>query len=126
VIFDRDALVGASLSRRQAGMLIGSGGGAISVDPAAIDAMATQISGVAGSTSSVRGGLAGAAGAAAGCQDPAAGAFALLQSMVTGALGCLDECATRLSAATSSGSIAYSGTDATSVQMTIESCQVTP
>ena len=102
-------------------MLVGSGGGAISVDTAAIDAMATQISGVAGSTSSTRGSLSGAAGAAAGCQDPAAGTFALMQSMVTGALACLDDCATRLSSATLSGSIAYSGTDATAVQGTISS-----
>jgi hypothetical protein len=102
-------------------MLVGSGGGAISVDTAALDAMATQISGVAGSTSSIRGSLGGAAGAASGCQDPAAGAFALLQSMVVGALGCLDDCATRLSSATSSGSFAYSGTDATAVQGTISS-----
>jgi len=101
-------------------MLIGSGGGAISVDTAAIDAMATQISGVAGNTSSTRGSLAGAADASAGCQDPAAGAFSLLHSMVVGALGCLDDCATKLSSATSSGSIAYLGTDATSMPMTIE------
>jgi hypothetical protein len=107
-------------------MLVGSGGGAISVDTAAIDAMATQISGVAGNTSSVRGSLAGAADAAAGCQDPAAGTFSLLQSMVTGALSCLDDCATRLSSATSSGSIAYSGTDATAVQGAITTGQATP
>jgi len=107
-------------------MLVGSGGGAISVDTAAIDAMATQISGVAGNTSSIRGSLAGAADAAAGCQDPAAGTFSLLQSMVTGALSCLDDCATRLSSATSSGSIAYSGTDATAMPGTITTGQAAP
>src|SRR6202161_1347491 len=101
-------------------MLMGSGGGAISVDPAAIDAMATHVSGVAGSTSAGRGSLGGAADAAAGCQDPAAGAFSLLQSMLTGALGCLDDCATRLSSATSSGSLAYTGTDTAQMPMTIE------
>jgi len=107
-------------------MLIGSGGGTISVDSAAIDAMATQISGVASSTSSLRGSLTSAADAAAGCQDPAAGAFSLLQSMLTGALGCLDDCASRLSSATSSGSIAYSGTDATQIPMTIQGCPAAP
>lgn len=107
-------------------MLVGSGGGAISVDTAAIDAMATQISGVAGSTSSIRGGVGGAAGAASGCQDPAAGAFSLMQSMLVGALGCLDDCATRLSSATSSGSIAYSGTDATAMPGAITNGQATP
>jgi hypothetical protein len=103
-------------------MLIGSGGGAISVDPAAVDAMAAGISSVAGSTSSVRGSLAGAADAAAGCQDPAQGAFSLLQSLLTGALGCLDDCAVRLSSATSSGSLAYTGTDTAQMPMTIEGC----
>ena len=103
-------------------MLIGGGGGAISVDTAAVDGMAAQISGVASSTSSVRGNLAGANGAAAGCQDPASGAFALLQSLITGALGCLDDCASTLSSATSSGSLAYTGTDAAQIPMTVEGC----
>jgi hypothetical protein len=103
-------------------MLIGAGGGAITVDAAAIEAMAAGISSVAGSTSSVRGSLSGAADAAAGCQDPAAGAFSLLQSLLTGALGCLDDCATRLSSATSSGSLAYTGTDTAQMPMTIEGC----
>jgi hypothetical protein len=94
-------------------MLIGAGGGAITVDAAAIEAIAAAISGVAGSTSSVRGSLSGAADAAAGCQDPAAGAFSL---------GCLDDCATRLSSATSSGSLAYTGTDTAQMPMTIEGC----
>jgi hypothetical protein len=106
-------------------MLIG-GGGVISVDSAEIDAMAAGISQVAGSTSSVRGSLSGAAHAAAGCQDPAAGAFSLLQSMLTGALGCLDDCASRLSSATSSGSLAYTGTDTAQMPMTIEGCPAAP
>ncbi|HET9893582.1 MAG TPA: hypothetical protein VFQ44_01365 [Streptosporangiaceae bacterium] len=100
-------------------MLVGSGG-AISVDPGAIDALAAQISSVAGSTSSVRGSLSGAADAAAGCKDPAAGAFSLLQSLLTGAMACLDDCALRLSSATASGSLAYTGTDAGQMPMTIE------
>jgi hypothetical protein len=107
-------------------MLIGPGGGAISVDPAAIEAMAAELSSVAGSTSSVRGSLSGSADAAAGCHDPAAGAFSFLQSLLTGALGCLDDCALRLSSATSSGSLAYTGTDAAAIPMTIQGCPAAP
>lgn len=102
-------------------MLIGpGGGGAITVDPAAIEAMAAALSSVATSTSSVRGNLSGAADAAAGCKDPAAGAFSLLQSLLTGAMGCLDDCATRLSSNTTSGSLAYTSTDASQMPMTID------
>ncbi len=106
--------------------LVGAGGGAIMVDSAAIESMAAAISGVAASTSSVRGSLSGAADAAARCQDPAAGAFSLLQSLLTGALGCLDDCAVRLSGATTSGSLAYTGTDAVQMPMTIEGCRAAP
>lgn len=98
------------------------GGGSISVDPSAVDAIAAQIGSVATSTSSVRGSMSGAAGAAAGCEDPAASEFALLQSLLTGALGCLDDCGLRLSSATKSGSLAYSGTDAVQMPMTVQGC----
>jgi hypothetical protein len=104
-------------------MLVGAGGGSISVDAAALETMAGQIMRVATSTSSTRGSLAGAANAAAGCKDPAAGSFTLLQSLLTGALGCLDNCSTSLSRATSSGSAAYTTTDTTQMPM---SCPAVP
>jgi hypothetical protein len=107
-------------------MLIGGGGGSISVEPAAVDAMAARISGVASSTSGVRGSLSGAADAAAGCQDPASGSYSLLQSLLMGALGCLDDCSLVLSRATTSASGAYAGTDAAQMPMTVQSCPAAP
>ncbi|HEY1621449.1 MAG TPA: hypothetical protein VGG25_27745 [Streptosporangiaceae bacterium] len=107
-------------------MLIGGGGGPISVEPAAVEAMAARISGVASSTSGVRGSLSGAAGAAAGCQDPASGSYHLLQSLLVGALGCLDDCALQLGRATASASGAYAGTDAAQMPMTIQGCPAAP
>jgi hypothetical protein len=102
------------------------GGGSISVDSAALETMSARISGVGGSTLSVRGSLTGAAGAADGCQDPAAGAFKLMQSMMTGALSCLDSCSTTLSRATCNASGAYVTTDVTQMPMTIEGCPAAP
>ena len=102
------------------------GGGAISVESAALEAMAAQVSSAAAGTSSARGSLSGAASAAAGCQEPAAGTFLLLQSLLAGALACLDECAASLSSATSSASGAYTVTDATQMPGTIESCPAAP
>jgi uncharacterized protein YukE len=89
------------------------GGGSISVEPAALEAMAAQIMTVSTGTSSARGGLAAAAVAAAGCQQPAAGSFALLQKMLDSALGTLDIAASALSRTTSSAATAYAVTDAT-------------
>jgi hypothetical protein len=93
-------------------MLVGSGGGTISVETAALDALSAQIANVASNTSSTRGGLGGAAGSAAGCQDPAGGSFQRLQSLLTGALACLEGCSTALNRATTSAAIAYETTDA--------------
>lgn len=93
-------------------MLVGSGGGTISVETAALDALSSQIASVVSGTSSTRGGLDGAAGAAAGCQDPAGSSFQHLQSMLTGALACLESCSTALNRATTSAAIAYETTDA--------------
>ena len=106
-------------------MLPGGGGGAISVDAAALDTMASQVMSVASSTSSARGSLNGAAGAADGCQDPAAGAYTLLQSLLAGALSCLDDCAVSLSRATTSGASAYVTTDVTQMPMSL-SCPAVP
>ncbi len=107
-------------------MLVGSGGGSISVESAALEAMAAQVSSVAAGTSSARGSLSGAASAASGCQEPAAGTFSLLQSLLAGALACLDECSVSLSNATTSASGAYTGTDATQMPGTIRSCPAAP
>lgn len=103
-------------------MLVGSGGGSISVETAALDTMAGQIARVAGSTGSARGSLAGAAGAADGCAEPAAGSYALLQSLLSGALACLDEAGQSLSRATSGASAAYQTTDVTQMPMSVRSC----
>jgi hypothetical protein len=107
-------------------MLVGSGGGSISVESAALDTMAGQVARVASGTASARGGLAGAAGAADGCAQPAAGSYALLQSLLTGALACLDECAQSLSRATSGASAAYETTDVTQMPMSVRSCPAAP
>jgi hypothetical protein len=104
----------------------GGGGGSISVDPSALDTLAAQISGVTSGTSSTRGQVAGAASAAAGCQDPAAGSFARLQSLLAGALTCLDECSVSISKATSAAAAAYVTTDTTQIPMTINSCPAGP
>lgn len=93
-------------------MLVGSGGGTISVEAAALDALSGRIAAVTSGTSSARGGMAGAAGAAAGCQSPAAGSFERLQSLLTGALACLEGCGTALNRATTSAAVAYETTDA--------------
>lgn len=93
-------------------MLVDGGGGTISVQTAALDALSAQISNVASGTSSARGGLSGAAGAAAGCQDPAGGSYERLQSLLSGALACLEGCCSALSRATTSAAIAYETTDA--------------
>ena len=87
--------------------------GSISVEPAALEALASRAARVAGSTSSARGTFAGAASAAAGCAEPAAGSFSQLQSLLSGALACLDDCAGALSSAITSGADAYISTDAT-------------
>ena len=93
-------------------MLVGTGGGStISVETAALETMAAQISRVAGGTSSARGSIAGTATAAAGCADPAAGSYELLQRMLSSALACLDVGAGALSRATISASGAYVTTD---------------
>lgn len=93
-------------------MLVGSGGGTISVETAALDALSAQIANVACGTSGTRGGLAGAAGAAVGCQDPAGSSFHRLQSLLTGALACLEGCCGALNRATTSAAVAYETTDA--------------
>jgi len=89
----------------------GGGGGSISVEPATLDAMASQIAGVSGSVSSTRGSLAGAASAAAGCQEPAAGAFARLQELVTGGFSFLADYSDALGRDTSGAAQAYVDTD---------------
>lgn len=103
-------------------MLVDGGGGSISVESAALDAMAARIAGVAGCTSSARGSLVGAASAAAGCQEPAGGSFSLLASLLAGALSCLDDCSVSLSRATSCAAAAYVSTDATQMPMSVRSC----
>jgi hypothetical protein len=107
-------------------MLVGSGGGSISVESAALETMGAKIAGVAGSTSSARGSLSGAASSAAGCQDPAAGSFSLLQALLEGALACLEDSAVSLSRATSSAAIAYTTTDVTQMPMSIQGCPAAP
>jgi uncharacterized protein YukE len=105
-------------------VLIGSGG-AISVEPAAILAMAARTSSIAASTSSVHGSVSAAAGAAAGCQDPAAAAFVRMQFTVVSALAALDDCATMLSQAVANGAEAYVTTDNTQMPGQL-SCPANP
>jgi hypothetical protein len=93
-------------------MLVG-GGGSISVEPAAVRAMAARVSSIAASTSSVHGSVSGAAGAAAGCQDPAAASFGRMQSVVVSALAALGDCSTLLGQAVANGVEAYVTTDDT-------------
>lgn len=94
-------------------MLVGGGGGGtISVETAALDALSARISSVASGTSSARGGMSGAAGAAVGCQDPAASSFQHLQSLLSGALACLESSCAALNRATTSAAVAYETTDA--------------
>jgi hypothetical protein len=107
-------------------MLAGSGGGSISVESAALESMAARLSGVAASTSSTRGSLSGAASAAAGCQDPAAGSFSLMQTLLAGAVACLDDCSATLSSATSSAAAAYTATDVTQMPLSLRSCPAAP
>jgi uncharacterized protein YukE len=90
-----------------------AGGGSISVEPASLDALSARISGVAGSTASARGGLARAASATAGCQEPAAASFMRLQTLLSGAMQCLDDCSLALARAVSQAAAAYVTTDAT-------------
>jgi hypothetical protein len=107
-------------------MLVGSGGGSISVEPAAVQAMAARISSISASTSSVHGSVSGASGAAAGCQDPAGGAFARMQSVVLAALGALDDCSTMLSQTVANGVDAYVVTDDTQIPGANLSCPANP
>jgi uncharacterized protein YukE len=107
-------------------MLVGSGGGSISVEPAAIQAMAARVSSIAASTSSVHGSVSGATGAAAGCQDPAAGSFARMQSVVLSALAALDDCSTMLGQAVANGVEAYVVTDDTQMPGATLSCPANP
>jgi uncharacterized protein YukE len=93
-------------------MIIGSGG-AISVEPAAVRAMAARVSSIAASTSSVHGSVSAATGAAAGCRDPAVAAFVRMQFAVVSALAALNDCSTMLSQAVASGAEAYVVTDDT-------------
>lgn len=90
-------------------MLVGDG--SISVEPAVLEVLAARAADVARSTSSARGSLAAAASAAAGCEEPAAGSFSQLQSLLSGALSCLNDCSGALSRAISGGAAAYVGTD---------------
>ena len=106
-------------------MLIGSGGGAISVEPAAIQAMAARVTSIAASTSSVHGSVSGADGAAAGCQDPAAAAFVRMQLTVVSALAALGDCSTMLSQAVANGAEAYVATDDTQMPAQL-SCPAGP
>jgi uncharacterized protein YukE len=92
-------------------MLIAGGGGSISVEPAAVQAMAARVSSIAASTSSVHGSVSAAAGAAAGCQDPAGAAYARMQLTVISALAALGDCSTMLSQAVANGAEAYVTTD---------------
>jgi uncharacterized protein YukE len=107
-------------------MLIASGGGSISVEPAAIRAMAARVSSIAASTSSVHGSVSGAASAAAGCQDPAAAAFVRMQFTVISALAALGDCSTMLSQAVANGVDAYVVTDDTSMPGSDLSCPANP
>jgi hypothetical protein len=105
-------------------MLVGSGGGSISVEPAAVRAMAARITSISASTSSVHGSVSGAGGAAAGCQ--AAAAFARMQSVVVSALGALDDCSTMLGQAVANGVEAYVVTDDTQIPGANLSCPANP
>jgi hypothetical protein len=107
-------------------LVAAGGGGSISVDPAVLHTMAGQVMTVASGTGSCRGSMSGAASAAAGCAEPAAGAFGLMQSLISGALSCLDDCAISLSRATSAAATAYETTDATQVPMSIQACPAVP
>jgi hypothetical protein len=107
-------------------MLIAGGGGSISVEPAAIEAMAARVSSIAASTSSVHGSVSAAAGAAAGCQDPAAAAFVRMQFTVISALAALGDCSTMLSQAVASGAGAYVVTDNTAMPGSNLSCPAGP
>jgi uncharacterized protein YukE len=106
-------------------MLIGSGGGSISVEPAAVRAMAARVNSIAASTSSVHGSVSGTAGAAAGCQDPAAASFARMQSVVVSALAALGDCSTMLGQAVANGVEAYVTTDDSAMPATL-SCPANP
>jgi hypothetical protein len=97
-------------------MLSSGGGGPISVEPAALEAMAARIASIAAGAASVRGSNAVSVSAAAGCPGPAAGSFGRMHSTLDGALAGLEVCASALSRALSSGAAAYVITDAT--QMT--------
>lgn len=87
------------------------GDGSISVDPAVLEALAAGASRVAGATSATRGHFAAATSAAAGCDEPAAGSFAVLQSLISGAMSCLDDCAVALGRAVGNAAGAYVCTD---------------
>jgi uncharacterized protein YukE len=88
-------------------------GGSILVDPASLEALSARLSGVAGSTSSAHGELARAADAAAGCQEPAGEAYARMQTLLSGAMQCLDDCSLALARAVSGAAAAYVTTDNT-------------
>lgn len=90
-----------------------SGGGSISVEPASLDALSARIASVARGTSSARGGLARAAGAAAGCTEPADSSYVRLQTLLSGAMECLDLCSQALAKAVSQAASAYVTTDVT-------------
>ena len=94
-------------------MQASTGGGSISVEPASLDALSARISGVAGSTASAHGGIGRTASAAAGCQEPAASSFMRLQTLLSGAMQCLDGCSLALARAVSQAAAAYAATDAT-------------
>ena len=89
----------------------GGGGGSISVEPATLDALASQIQGVASSVSSTSGSLSGAGSAAAGCQEPAAGSFARMHGLLTGGLAFLADYSSALGRDTSGAAQAYVATD---------------
>jgi hypothetical protein len=107
-------------------MIVGGGGGSISVEPAAVQAMAARVSSIAASTSSVHGSVSGSAGAAAGCQDPAAGGFSRMQSVVVAALAALGDCSTMLGQAVANGVEAYVTTDDNQMPATNLSCPANP
>jgi uncharacterized protein YukE len=107
-------------------MLIASGGGSISVEPAAVQAMAARVSSIAASTSSVHGSVSAAASSAAGCQDPAAAAYARMQLTVASALAALGDCSTVLSQAVANGVQAYVVTDDSSMPGSDLSCPASP
>jgi hypothetical protein len=107
-------------------MLVGSGGGFISVDSAALETMAGQIRSVGGATSSARGSFSGASSAAEACPAPAGGSFAMIQSLLSGALALLADSSVLLSQNTTSAAMAYAGTDAAQMPGSIESCPAVP